>query len=262
MLKFKMLFHYAALWMSTLFHLLLFPLSPTRVKRRRLAYAWKYFQNSLPIIDVDKVIGESIAEDDAVCLKAVAKRDHNCTIFELTVLGLITAMVKPRRCIEIGTYDGRSTLTLAANLRGEGEVHTVNLPEDYMEKNPDAQENFDVQLSTKVKSGERWVGHPEASRITQVFANSADFDFAPYCPSQLIFIDGGHDEVTVESDSRNAFEIVDRENGAILWHDATILGIAPVLAKLTREGYPIYLIRGTDVAILRYVSGKPIEYEF
>jgi predicted O-methyltransferase YrrM len=246
------------LWLATGWHVITFPLAPNRARRHRLYYAYEYLRASLPVVKLETVLGQALLDWEEIRLKAVVHREHNCSIFELLVLAVLTRMLKPRRCFEIGTYDGRSALAIAVNLEGEATLATLNLPPDYLERHCELAHSTDVRLSTKVASGERWRSHAEADRIHQLFGNSRDFDFSPFAPCQLIFIDGGHDETTVSVDSRSALEIIDRQNGAIVWHDATHYGVGRYLPKLLGKGYPIYMILGTDMALLRFSDGQPV----
>jgi predicted O-methyltransferase YrrM len=203
----------------------------------------------------------SIPDAESLHLNAIEQRAHNCTIFELVALGVLTRLVKPRLAFEIGTYDGRGTLAIAINAP-DAEVITLNLPPDYLERTPGACANPDVHLSVEVASGERFLANPAAERITQVYGNSQTFDFSPYRGSQFVFIDGGHDGETAMRDSRSALDIVDRDNGLVVWHDATSFGVRGVTAQLHREGLPLRLIAGTDIAVLRWRRGHSVAEYF
>ena len=51
------------------------------------------------------------------------------------LLAMISAMVSPRRILELGTYTGYSALCLAEGLRPDGRLHTVEI-DDEMEEEP------------------------------------------------------------------------------------------------------------------------------
>jgi predicted O-methyltransferase YrrM len=208
----------------------------------------------LPLTSIERVVGRELADDVSVHLKAVASVDHNCTIFELVTLALLAKLVRPKRCFEIGTYDGRSVLAIAMNSRPDAEVFTLNLPPDYVENNPD-KTDVDVLLSAKVRSGERFLSQPEGHRIKQLFGDSRSFDFSSYDRMQFIFIDGAHDEESVLSDSRNALKMIDPAGGIVAWHDATRYGVAPALQRLLGEGHAVQQVQGTEIAFLRF-SGR------
>lgn len=248
------------LWLVTLWHVVRVPFFPDRTRRKRLHLAYMCLNNPLPVVTLETIIGQSLDDTETITLKAIEHRHANCSIFELVVLGAISRMLKPKRCFEIGTYDGRSSIAIAANVPDECKVYTLNLEPDYLENHPEFASVFDVQLSAEVQSGERWKGIAEERKIYQLFGNSIEFDFSPYFPSQFVFIDGAHDKHTVLSDSRNALKMVDRAFGAIVWHDATVLGVRGVLTELVGEKYPIYVVQGTDIGVLMFVDGNPVEW--
>jgi predicted O-methyltransferase YrrM len=71
----------------------------------------------------------------------------------------------------------------------------------------------------KDDSGSVFVGSPLKSKITQLYGDSATFDFSNYRKQvDLIFIDGSHSYEYVLSDSKRALEILNSQ-GVIFWHD-------------------------------------------
>jgi predicted O-methyltransferase YrrM len=79
-------------------------------------------------------------------------------------------------------------------------------------------------------------------------------------PFDLIFIDGGHSYEVVKHDSFEAIRLINKQNGIILWHDATSFGVGKWLPELKKKGYPLYRIEGTNMALLWYMSGVPRIY--
>ena len=90
-----------------------------------------WFTGSLPRVPLTKVLPDS--RQTEVCLPRAfdQKFGTSITTEEACHLGAIARCLKARRVLEIGTYDGNTTLTLAANLDGDGEVVTVDLPPDF-----------------------------------------------------------------------------------------------------------------------------------
>lgn len=144
-------------------------------------------------------------------------------ISELAVLAKAAATVSPGRfIIEIGTFDGRTTLNLAVNSSLEVRVVTIDLPKDFVPKFP--MNIGEYKLANKPISGARyrncdvaWSAH--ASRIVQLLGDSSSFDWSPYHQKAgLVFVDGSHTYENVCSDSAIAFRLV-APGGAIIWHD-------------------------------------------
>ncbi len=251
-----------AAWSSLLTHTFTLPFCPSTSRLRRTLLAGELLKSRLPLVRIETVIDLYLDDSSAVIFKALPARDHNCSVFELIVLGLLTKCIRPTLALEIGTYDGRSTLAIASNLPENGKIFTINLPPEYCESKPVSTLSYDERLASKVISGCRSKNHAESIRIHQLFGNSLNFDFTPYSPAQLVFVDGGHSEKIVEADTESAMRIVDREGGVILWHDATKYGVRPVLEKLAFRGQHVYLIAGTTIALLKYKNGEEMKFEY
>lgn len=251
-------------WSSLIGGTLTLPFNPSIPRLRRTLVAGETLQSRLPLVRLDTIIANQLDDAASLSLKAIPTVDHNCSVYELLVLALIARTFNPKRVFEIGTFDGRSSLAMAANVAPDAEVFTLNLPPEPPPTRPDGALGFDEQLATKVTSGHRWKGHAEAARITQLFGNSLTFDFSPYNPCQLIFIDGGHAESIVRSDTRKCLEIIDRTRGVILWHDATRYGVKPALESLAAgaRGHKIHLIEGTSIAILQFKNGQEVSLSY
>lgn len=147
----------------------------------------------------------------------------NVRISELAVLAKAAAVVSPdQQIIEIGTFDGRTTLNLAINSPLEIRVITLDLPKDFTPKFP--MNIGEYKLANKPISGARyrncdaaWSDH--RARIVQLLGDSSTFDWSPYWhKAGLVFVDGSHTYENVCSDSAIAFRLV-APGGAIIWHD-------------------------------------------
>src|SRR5262249_2827432 len=174
------------------------------------------------------------------------------SLFEVFCLAAITRKMAPSVALEIGTYDGRSTMAIARNIPGK--VYTVNLGPDYMDLHPEESHWIDIKLSRKVRSGERALP-PETERIVQIFSDSTKLDFNQFGAVDLILIDGGHAYHVVKSDTENALRIINRERGVIIWHDAVAYGVEPCLRRLA---LPLSIVDGTLLALLFFDGGQPV----
>ncbi len=242
-------------WLSLAGFVAGFPFRPTRNRARKLLIASEQVCAAIPTTTIERVLGP-VSDETRIVMTAVETKLHNCSLFELCVLSAIVAARKPRRILEIGTYDGRSALAMAANMPPDGKLYTLNLPPDYTSDKADV--GPDEMLSAKVESGHRWRDTPEESRIEQIFGNSMTFDFRPLGPVQMAFIDGGHAKDIVLNDFKKTHEIIDRNDGIILFHDATRYGVRPALEKLFQQGEKIGLIAGTTIGVVVYRDGQQI----
>jgi len=196
-------------------------------------------------------VAEVTREDTPVLLREPASRDGNVTILELLVLARLVRERAPRALFEIGTFDGRTTLNLAANSPADAVVYTLDLP-------PDLAPSLDLALAErkyvdKAVSGARFLGTDLAPKIRQLLGDSATFDFGPYA-ADFIFVDASHAYEYVLSDSRRALQMLRGGRGTIVWHDYSEWeGVTRALNTLARDVPPFAALRwieGTTLAIL------------
>ncbi|MCF0073757.1 class I SAM-dependent methyltransferase [Dyadobacter sp. CY261] len=176
------------------------------------------------------------------------------TEFELKVISNLVKKWNPQRIFEIGTFQGRTTLNMALNSSSDAEIITLDLPAEELASTKMEIEEGEVRYVKKEVSGERFIGHPAASKIRQVFGDSASFDFNEYHNSvDVAFVDGSHAYEYVLNDSEKAFSIV-RKGGLIIWHDYTNWpGVWTALNELHQNDSRFRGIRhigGTSIAIL------------
>jgi len=166
------------------------------------------------------------------------------------VLTALASLLECDSIFEFGTYRGDSAWLLAHNLP-KAHVYTLDLP------GPEALERAELELTDgaeyfqKWDRGVRFRGTPEAERITQLFGDSATFDFAHYSGDiDLVFIDASHSYSYVRSDTEAAFGMLS-ELGTIVWDDYTYY--PGVYAYLNEIGpsldRPIFHIAGTRLAV-------------
>lgn len=180
---------------------------------------------------------------------------------DLSALLAIVRFTGAKDILEIGTYDGSTTLNLAANAGDDGRVVTVDLPPQSAATETAISVPLEYRNKTKHAIGERFVQSPHRSKIRQVFADSAALDWASLGSFDLILIDGCHYRDYVVSDSRKAFSVI-RPQGLILWHDyGQNRDVTDVLDRCGRRRFPangngngtphprIFAIAGTRLAV-------------
>lgn len=197
-----------------------------------------------------------------VRLAPLKANEHNTTEFELLTICSILKDRDVETVFEIGTYDGRTTRAMAINTGMKGKLYTLNLPAE-TKVSELKTDNIDINLASKVVSGERFLSTPEAVQIEQLWGDSATFDFSPYEGKiDMVFIDGAHSEVYVANDTEKAMRLLKVNGGIILWHDAHLYGVANYMKKLVlRDKQPVYFVKGTTVAFAMVKHGKFIEPE-
>jgi len=191
-----------------------------------------------------------LPEPFVVSLGPLKSLDHNTSEYELVCLAALVKVADATQIFEIGTYDGRSSRAMAMNLPEHGRLVTLNLPPG-QGTNASGERTADSELNVKVISGRRFMNTPEAERIVQVFGDSASFDFRSYEGAMdLVFIDGSHTQTYAENDTEVARRLIKPSGGWIVWHDATLYGVAPYLKRQIRQrGWPLRLIDGTTLMV-------------
>jgi predicted O-methyltransferase YrrM len=170
---------------------------------------------------------------------------------DLISLAQIVKFQNSERMFEFGTFRGFTTYHLATNTPASSRIFTIDLPASDL---ANAQlELTNLDLIQKPISGE-WFKNTECeSKITQLFGDSAKFDFSPYAGSMdFIFIDGAHSYEYVISDSENARKML-RPDGIITWHDYPAYpGVWAALEELSKKWPGTFSwINGTEVALWR-----------
>jgi predicted O-methyltransferase YrrM len=203
---------------------------------------------SLPKIALD----ELIQGNSEIILKNFNIREGNISAYELLVIASLISLRQPVNLLEIGTFDGNTTLQMAVNAPSRSVVHTIDLPDgETATAVPILQEDVKFVIDEK-KKFRRYGGTLEEKNIEQHFGDSTTYDFAKFTtngPIDFCFIDGGHSYECVKSDTEKALRILS-EDAIVLWHDfnPNCPGVYSYLCQLS-ETAPIYHIEGTSLAI-------------
>lgn len=202
---------------------------------------------TLPRILLESLIDLSAKKEIRLYISQVHRpRDMVLPLVDLLTLASICRARSPQRIMEIGTYTGESTFTMAMNSGEDCEIFTLDLPLD--EVPPMGRGGYEI--------GKDFIGTQEASRIRQLHGRSETFDFSPYYGTMdLVFVDADHSFDAVKNDTLKALKLV-RNGGLIIWDDYRYLpchigcrGVADYLHSVAHE-IPIYQIEGTRLAVL------------
>ena len=105
-----------SIWLKTIALLSIPPVS--RHRRRLIFGAFSSLRRKLPVVSIDEILA-GIPDSEEVRLGVLETREHNMSLFEVFCLAAITRKFAPSVALEIGTYDGRSTMALARNMTGK-----------------------------------------------------------------------------------------------------------------------------------------------
>ncbi len=145
---------------------------------------------SLPKVPLTAILNESVP----IKVLEPEPANGNIILLELTVLNGLVARLKPSSLFEIGTFDGRTTLNLAANAAPGARVYTLDLPEAEMNQTVYPLDAYEGGYIQKAVSGQRFHQTRWQEQIEQFYGDSATFDFQPYHGKMgFVFIDGSHD---------------------------------------------------------------------
>lgn len=194
---------------------------------------------------------EFLGEDISVNLVNFFPVDGNISGDELLFLSALAHRIKPQTVVEVGTFDGNTTLQLALNTPTETRIFTLDLPAGAQA----AAENDSGDASYIVsprRTKRKFVGSTVEHKIVQRYGNSMDFDFAEFASDgkpQLIFIDAGHSYECVRNDSEKALAILD-SGGVIVWQDYSPAwpGVFRYLAELYSNLQMVH-ITGTTLVV-------------
>ena len=214
-------------------------------------------------------------------IKNLSYESGNISFYELLIINTLVKIKNPKRVLEIGTFNGRTTRNIASNIFSVHQyyddlpcIHTVDLP---LENKTQEKVNTHLQIEdgTVFNVDERgfigrerklFEGQFEAQFIHQVWSDSALLDascFPEYSPEDVsfdfVFIDGSHSYEYAKSDTLFALKHI-KECGIILWHDYGCGGTDgwPGVVKWIHEYYynmneekkkNIFHIEGTSIVI-------------
>lgn len=206
----------------------------------------------LPVVAADDLAPPNslldVREIDAV--------DGNVSERELITICRLVRASAPREIFELGTFDGRTTINLAANAPAEARIYTLDLPREALASVKGPLHDHEVRYADKPESGVRFVASDLENRIEQLYGDTATFDFSPYYNRMdFVFIDASHTYEYVINDSLHALQMLRGGKGTIVWHDYSRWdGVTRALNELKRmkpEFSTVQWIQGTTLAILR-----------
>jgi len=211
-------------------------------------------RQKIPTVNLNKVFPLEL-EKGAIHIENFLGHWGNVSIEELCKICLIVKFIKPKRILEIGTYNGMTTLQMALNAPSDCVTYTLDLPDEIVaslslsELDTFVSKHFKEKFGTKTGS---YFYERKNVNIKQLWGDSAMFDYTSVIdgPIDLIFIDAAHDYANKKIDSENAFKLISH-NGVILWHnynDVTNPDVSKYLAEIS-EKYRIYHLRNTMLVI-------------
>ncbi len=203
----------------------------------------------LPRVDVTQAL-PGIEEAEVVLVKPLgANSETSVTPHEMAVLCAIVRHTGAKRILEIGTYDGRTALNLAANTPDDGMVTTVDLPAGWnhglaLEVPSEAVNGTSVPPAALKYRHTRY-----AHKVRQIYGDSAALDWSSLgVPFDIVFIDGCHSYDYVRSDTLKALASV-RSGSLVIWHDYGMIEDVSRAVDETASRIQVRAVRSTSLAI-------------
>lgn len=211
-------------------------------------------RSPLPVVDARDLV----PRDTLVSLTDCHGRSGNVTLPELVAIASLVRARAPRTLLEIGTFDGNTTLQMAANAPVDARVFTLDLPPaENGARQIDPQD--EAYITDRDKLQRKYARSAFAAKVTQWLGDSATFDFAGALADSLrttdvpsfdfVFVDGSHSYDYVRSDTERILPLL-APGATVLWHDYTPgwPGVIRWLDELSRR-LPLRRIAGTTLVV-------------
>src|SRR3954452_2116053 len=170
------------------------PLDPAREARFELSRGIRARMLEIPVESSANLLPGAID----IRLAELQSYDGNTTLLEQVIIIGLAKSVDAREVVELGTFDGRTSANLAANLPTDAEVLTIDLPAAAANAAKFKISKHDMTMVLKERSGTRLAA---STRVTQLLGDTATFDFSPWSGTcDLVFIDAGHEYDYVKND--------------------------------------------------------------
>ena len=154
------------------------------------------------------------------------------TTLEASLICSLLNLKDPKLIFEFGTYLGYTTSVFAMNSSIETQIYSIDLPADrstpqiidadWEKIRSDDEYNDKYLTSLALLEGEYYLKELDSKKNVNLIKmdslnlNAAELDLEKKV--DFIFIDGGHTNEIVKSDTHNSL-LMSSETGLILWHD-------------------------------------------
>jgi len=254
---FKFLVHYACAVLACLYIFtigLFFGKGRDLIVRMYRIFFWSILpapRTIIPRVEPSTVIPRHITDIE---LYEELPRDGNVSTLELVVIVKLIRAYHPETIFEIGTFNGRTTLNMAANCPPKAKVYTLDM---VPEKRASAKLPLslgDRQYIAKDSPGSSFLGTACAGKIIQLYGDSATFNFTPFFNTvDFIFVDGSHSYGYTLNDSTVALRLLRDGKGIIVWHDYGAWG---GVTKALNEAY----LNRKECRGLQHIVGTSLVY--
>lgn len=181
--------------------------------------------------------------------------DYSLKLLETYILVALMRITDARAVFEFGTFLGNTATNLALNSDG-ARIYTLDLENDTRVESKRPQDFTAIDFRNS-HAGMEWTAFPQITyRIHTIFGDSTKMDLTRYFGlMDLVWLDGGRDRRTVESDAANAFKMLPTDRlGVIGWHDYQHPDCSELNIFLEELGRTVPLYHIQDTAMLIYFN--------
>jgi SAM-dependent methyltransferase len=193
---------------------------------------WGHERLTLPVVAPE----DAFPGFDRAAVTVIAVPTHGWTspLDDLVALTKIAAVTRPRRVLEVGSFQGHAALMLAANTPDTTRITAVDILEDH---------------------GAVYRGSALAERIDRHVGTIETLpDRDPY---DLVFVDADHRQEEVDRDTRAVLEL-SHPATVVVWHDyrdthwGNRINRVPEVLGEWEQRLPIRALKGTSLAIYSF----------
>lgn len=178
-----------------------------------------YEQNCMKEYKIQRVSFESlIKKDQKHELSSCLPKNGNMSLQEIVAISALIKRYNPQCILEIGTFNGLTTLNMALNSSLTTNIHTLDLDPNTslgLKSCWDEDLKFIFEPTKHSKVYNQWI---EKNKIHEHLGNSLEYDFGVFGRPDFIFIDGGHSYEIIANDTAKALDIL-ADQGIVVWHD-------------------------------------------
>jgi predicted O-methyltransferase YrrM len=215
----------------------------------------KTAKKNIPEINLNQLFPPEL-ENSPIYLQNFLGHWGNLSIEELCKICLIVSYFKPKSVLEIGTYNGMTTLQIALNAPTDCTTYTLDLPSESNHITQFPTSTIDRYVINEFRdrfgtSTGSYFKNRNDLKIVQLYGDSVTFNYQIIeNPVDIILIDAAHDFKSKKIDSENAFKLIS-EGGVIIWdnyNDVLNPDVTKCLLEISKD-YQLFHLRNTMLVV-------------
>jgi predicted O-methyltransferase YrrM len=181
-----------------------------------------------------QIVEKNLSEMSGFSAPIPSSMIGSITTLEASIICSLLLLNKPLVIFEFGTFLGYTTSVLLLNTDKDSKVYSIDLPNSYIKEDKilentdwtrihsDDQYNDNFLTSLAFDKGEKYLKNfRKDPRLTLIKQDSQQFipeELGLVNKTDFIFIDGGHTDAIVRSDTQKSLKMLS-DGGTLIWHD-------------------------------------------